>query len=134
MGLLNIFSSNSYTTEYKKRYTIVFNLIINFSFHDLNESEGQAINKINISYLELIEIAKNIRHPHEEYFNIYLLSKVNLSVGESLLMITNAIELAFNGGKITKSILENIISCCRDDAKTENGKLFVRQLLTTEYV
>lgn len=129
MSLLNIFSANNYTSEFKKVYTKTFNLIVNYSFHDLNESEELSIQKINTGYMELIEIAKKIRHPYEEYFNVYLPSKVTLSIGESLLMITNSIELAFQGIKVGKPILENIISCCKSDVKTEKGKLFIQQLL-----
>lgn len=134
MGLLDIFSSNSYTSEYKKVFTKTFNLIVNFSFHDLNESEELSTQKINTGYMELIEIAKKIQDPYEEYFNVYLPSQVKLSVSESLLMITNSMELSFQDIKVGKQILENIITACKSDVRTENGKLFIKQLLSTQFV
>lgn len=123
------FFSNSNTSMFKKVFTNTFNMIVNYSYNDLNESNDLSIQKINTGYMELIEIAKKIDYPYVESFNVYLPSKVNLTIVESLLVITNAMEFAFQGIKIGKPILENITIHCKQDSKTENGKMFIKQLL-----
>lgn len=123
------FFSNINTSKFKKVYTNTFNLIVNYSYNDLDESADLSIQKINTGYMELIEIAKKIDYPYKESFNVYLPSKISLTIVESLLMITNAMELAFQGIKVGKPILENITLCCKQDSKTEKGRMFIQQLL-----
>lgn len=128
MNLLSIFP-NTNVLQFKKKFIKTFNCIVNYSFgHSV--SFVDSISTINAGYVELITLAKQIKHPYEIYFNIHLpYIKISISVCEAILIITNVLELATSGHVIDKLKIKAIILAAKQDIKSDQGKLFIKEIL-----
>lgn len=120
---------NSGLRKYKNIFTKIFNLAVNYSFNPLSD-KSILIKNLNDNYVNIIQIAKTINHPYEEYFNVYMPSKIKISICESLLIITNVLELTFDNYRIDKITMINIINQCKIDVTQEKGKQFLKEILS----
>jgi hypothetical protein len=129
MALFSFFSSE--TSQFKNKFTNTLNLMINYSFGHLNVKDDVAFKQIEAGYLDLLDTAKKISNPFDNNFNVYLsVSKTKISIATAILVITNAFEFVQNKEILSKKNIELILLQAIADVNTENGKEFVRYILT----
>lgn len=129
---MNLFGGQS-TSEFKRKYTDVMNIITNYSFGTSKLSDSTNQLKINAGFQELKEIANRFNSPFSEYFTVYLTSVIGekISIAEGLLIVHRCIELASMNQKITLGVSEDLIRYARSEVGNSFGQSKVKEILNS---
>ena len=123
MGLFG----NSKTKDFKNKVTDVFNLISNYSYGDLPMSMASTIGTtIEDNYRQLKNLYYRYPNPFDEYYNSYTTFTSpfgdKTSVAEGMYIIYRAKGLAFQGQKMSISILQQIMNEARTLSSSYSGR------------
>lgn len=129
---MSLFGNQS-TSDFKRKYTEVMNLVTNYSFGTSKLSDSTTQLKIYVAFQELKEIGNRFNSPFSEYFTVYLTSVIGerISIAEALLIVHRVIELASKNQKINLGVSEDLIRYARSEVINSYGQSKVKEILNS---
>ncbi len=137
MGIFDtLFSASDVANRFKKTYSELYKLLVDYSYNELRISNYVAEMKISVYMAELKDIIKATYDPFNEYFNIYTNSsngmKVRISTGTALILLQILIEkcVVFNKMKITAGVFDNALYEAKHITENSNQRtVYINKIL-----